>query len=149
MGNKQVRRLVAIGFIVWPLAEIAGFIWVGRALGVWPTLALTLLSAALGTLLVRAQGFILLRRGVAALERGEPPVRELFEGVLLAAAGALLLLPGFFSDGLGLALLIPALRRLLIGFVLARTQARRRAQDGVIDGEWVEVVEPLPPPRRE
>lgn len=143
-----MRRLVAILFIVWPLAEIAGFVLAGRALGLWPTLALTILSAALGLLLVRVQGFAVLRRGLGSLERGEAPVAELFEGALLAAAGALLLLPGFLSDAVGLILLVPAARRLLLRLVLARAQTRRPAQDGVIEGEWVEIVDPLPPPER-
>lgn len=143
-----MRGLVAVALIVWPLAEIAGFVLAGRALGLWPTLALTVLSAALGLLLVRMQGLGVLRRGLAALERGEPPVAEMFEGVLLAAAGALLLLPGFLSDAVGLVLLAPAFRRLLMRLVLARTGARRRERDDVIEGEWVEIVEPLPPPDR-
>ena len=143
-----MRGLIAILFIVWPLAEIAGFVLAGRAFGLWPTLALTVLSAALGLLLVRVQGFAVLRRGLGSLERGEPPVRELFEGALLAAAGALLLLPGFLSDAVGLILLVPAARRLLLRVVLARAQTRRREQDGVIEGEWAEIVDPLPPPER-
>jgi UPF0716 protein FxsA len=68
--------------------------------------------------------------------------------VLLAAAGALLLLPGFLSDIVGLVLLVPAVRRLLMRRVLDKAQARRREQEGVIEGEWTEIVEPLPPPGR-
>jgi UPF0716 protein FxsA len=143
-----VRRIVPVLLIAWPLLEVAGFVLVGRSLGLWPTLALTVLSAAAGLLLVRAQGIGVLRRGLASLERREPPVREMLEGVLLAAAGALLLLPGFLSDAVGLALLVPAVRRLLMRLVLARAQARRREQEGVIEGEWVEVADPLPPPPR-
>ena len=141
-----MRRIVPVLLIAWPLAEIAGFVLVGRAVGVWATLALTVLSAVFGLLLVRAQGLGVLRRGLALLERGAPPVQEMFEGALLAAAGALLLLPGFLSDIVGLVLLVPAVRRLLMRFVLARALARRSAQEGVIEGEWVEIVEPLPPP---
>src|SRR5690606_11942663 len=140
--------LVAVAFVAWPLAEIAGFVLVGDALGLWPTLGLTVLSAALGLFLVRAQGLGVLRRGLETVHRGEPPVREMFEGVLLAAAGGLLLLPGFLSDVVGLFLLVPALRRLLMRLVVARSEARRREEDGVIEGEWVEVVDPLPPPDR-
>lgn len=143
-----MRRIVPVLLIAWPLLEVAGFVLVGRSLGLWPTLALTVLSAASGLLLVRAQGIGVLRRGLVSLERGEPPVREMFEGVLLAAAGALLLLPGFLSDAVGLVLLVPAVRRLLMRLVLARAQARRREQEGVIEGEWVELADPLPPPRR-
>lgn len=144
-----MRRFVTFLLIAVPLVEIAGFVLVGGWLGLLPTLALTVLSAALGLLLVRAQGLGVLRRAAAALERGEPPVREMFDGMLLAVAGALLLLPGFVSDVVGLALLVPLLRGALMRFVLARAQARRREEDGVIEGEWVEVVDPLPPPRRE
>jgi len=133
--------------IALPLVEVAGFVLVGRALGLWPTLALTVLSAVLGLLLVRAQGAGVLRRAMAALERGEPPVRELFDGLLLGLAGALLVLPGFVSDAAGLVLLAPPFRAWLMRLIVGLAATRRRADDGVIEGEWVEVRNDLPPPR--
>lgn len=144
-----MRIRLPILLIAAPLAEVAGFVLVGRALGVWPTLALTVLSAALGLLVVRAQGAGVLRRAMAALERGEPPVRELFDGVLLALAGALLLAPGFISDAAGLLLLVPPARARLMRLILSRTADRHREDDGVIEGEWVEVRNELPPRRDE
>jgi len=139
-------RLPAL-LIALPLVEVAGFVLVGRALGLWPTLALTVLSAVLGLLLVRAQGAGVLRRAMAALERGEPPVRELFDGLLLGLAGALLVLPGFVSDAAGLLLLAPPFRTWLMRLIVGLAATRRRADDGVIEGEWVEVRNDLPPPR--
>jgi UPF0716 protein FxsA len=142
-----LRRWLPALLIALPLAEVAGFVLVGRALGLWATLALTVLSALLGLLVVRAQGVGLARRALAELERGEPPVRELFDGLLLAAAGALLLLPGFLSDAVGLLLLTPAVRAALLRLALRRAAERRRQQDGVIEGEWIEIRGELPPRR--
>lgn len=135
--------------IALPLVEVAGFVLMGRALGLWPTLALTVLSAAVGLAQVRAQGAGVLRRAMAALERGEPPVRELFDGILLALAGALLVLPGFVSDAAGLLLLVPPFRAWLMRLIVGLTAARRDAADGVLEGEWVEVRNELPPRLRE
>lgn len=144
-----MRRAFVIAFIAAPLVEVAGFVLVGRALGLWPTLALTVLSAAVGLMLVRAQGISVLRRAMAALETGRPPVGELFEAMLLALAGVLLLIPGFVSDALGLLLLIPPARAGLLRLVARGMAVRREAADDVIEGEWVEIVDPLPPPRRD
>ena len=143
-----MRLPISLVLIGLPLAEVAGFVLVGSWIGLGATLALTLLSAAMGVLLVRAQGLLVLRRAFAAIERGEPPVREMFDGVLLAAAGALLVAPGFLTDAVGLVLLLPAARRMIAVGILSRAQARRRRDDGVIEGDWIEVVDPLPPPDR-
>lgn len=143
-----MRLPISLLLIGLPLAEVAGFVVVGSWIGLGGTLALTLLSAATGVLLVRAQGLLVLRRAFAAVERGEPPVREMFDGVLLAAAGALLVAPGFLTDAVGLVLLLPPARRLIAAKILLRGQERRRRDEGVIEGEWVEIVDPLPPPDR-
>lgn len=120
-----------------PLVEIAVFIQVGRAIGVLPTLALIVLSAVLGVIVIRLQGAGLLNRARDTLRRGEPPVAEAFDGLCLLAAGALLLTPGFVTDALGVLLLLPPLRRLLyrrMGGRLARTGVVRRAAGGADDG---------------
>lgn len=98
-----------------PLIEIYLLIEVGSEIGAMPTIALAILTAMIGTWLVRHQGFGLIRRVRELTERGEVPALEMMDGALLLLAGLLLLLPGFITDGVGFLLLVPSLRRLLIG----------------------------------
>ena len=105
--------VLLILFIGLPIAEIAVFIRVGEAIGLWPTLLAVIATGVLGTALVRAQGLRALRQVQASLDRGETPVAELFTGMALLAAGFLLLLPGFITDAVGFLLLVPPLRRTL------------------------------------
>jgi UPF0716 protein FxsA len=123
-------------FIGVPLVEIAVFIEVGGALGLWPTLGLVVLTAVLGTWQLRAQGLATLMRARSQVERGALPTRELFDGACLLVAGALLLTPGFVTDGAGFLLFLPPVRDILLG-LLAR-YVRAHAQTRVfVDGEEV------------
>lgn len=97
-----------------PLVEIAGFIVVGGWLTLWPTLGLVVASAVAGVLLLRAQGMAIgntLREGLVI---GDDPLSPVAQRAMILAAGVLLILPGFVSDLLALALLIAPLRRLII-----------------------------------
>lgn len=100
-------------FIVVPIVEIALFIEIGGRAGLWNTIALVVLTAVIGTWLLRAQGLGTLNRAQESLARNVFPVAELFDGLCLLVAGALLLTPGFLTDTLGFLLLIPPLRRLV------------------------------------
>ncbi len=124
-------------FIGLPLLEVAVFIQVGGAIGVWPTIAATVATALAGSLLLRAQGLTVLTRARAQMDQGQLPAREMFEGVCLVLAGALLLVPGFVTDVIGLLLFIPPVRellRLMIARHIAAKAARGEARvfvDGV------------------
>lgn len=100
-------------FIGIPLIEIYLFIAVGGWVGVWPTIGLVILTALVGTTLLRQQGLATLARAQAETEANRLPVRELFDGVCLLFGGMLLLTPGFMTDAFGLALLLPQLRGLI------------------------------------
>ncbi|HDZ9485962.1 FxsA family protein [Vibrio cholerae] len=97
-------------FIAVPVIEIALFIQVGGVLGVWPTIALVLLTAIVGASLVRSQGLQTLLTVQQRLAQGQLPSQQILEGVMLAVAGVLLLIPGFFTDILGMLVLLPAPR---------------------------------------
>ncbi len=97
-------------FIAVPVIEIALFIQVGGVLGVWPTIALVLLTAIVGASLVRSQGLQTLLPVQQRLAQGQLPAQQILEGVMLAGAGVLLLTPGFFTDILGMLVLLPAPR---------------------------------------
>jgi UPF0716 protein FxsA len=129
-------------------------------------LGLIVLTAVLGSWQLRAQGLATLGRARAQMERGVMPARELFDGLCLLLAGALLLTPGFVTDAAGALLFVPGVRDLLrrtIGRHLAqhaetrvhmheRKVYRGKGRDGVIDGEFEDVTkqdnDDDEPPRR-
>ena len=144
--------LLLLAFIVVPLVEIAVFIQVGGAIGTWPTVALVILTAIAGTWLIRLQGLSTLARAEASLQQQNLPVREIFDGVCLLLAGALLLTPGFVTDALGFALLLPPVRLIVGTWLLAKIKARggfhihaggfrqSSQDDSVIDGDFTDVT---------
>lgn len=125
------------------LLEIFGFAWVGGEVGALTTVVLVVVTAAVGLLIFRIQGFAHWRRMQELLARGELPARDLLEAWLLVVAAVLLLIPGFFSDAIGFALLVPPLRASAASGLLRRrtvwTSATRpsASQDAeTIEGEF-------------
>ncbi|MEZ9599211.1 FxsA family protein [Vibrio sp. 10N.286.46.A8] len=100
-------------FIFVPIIEIGLFIQVGGFLGLWPTIALVLITALVGASLVRSQGIQTLMSVQGRLQQGEMPAQQILEGVMLAVAGVLLLTPGFMTDALGMLVLLPAPRAMI------------------------------------
>lgn len=139
-----------LAFIAVPLIEIGLFIKIGGWLTLWPTLAIVLITAILGTFLVKQQGLRVLDELRTSMQAMQDPISPLAHGAMILFAGALLLTPGFFTDAVGFALLVPAIRRYLISAIASRvsvtdftTQSRSRqrtARDGVIDAEYEDVT---------
>lgn len=100
-----------IVILMMPILEIAGFIIVGKAIGLWLTLALILFTSFLGLLILRLGGVGMVRNLQAAGRTGAQPADELVNGAMRVVAGILLIIPGFITDILGLLLLSPAIRR--------------------------------------
>ena len=123
-GRHPARPLLLAALIGVPLLEIALFIKVGGWIGLGPTLALIVLSAVIGAWIVRRQGISVLLRAQRQLAEGSLPVLQAFEGLCLAIAGVLLLLPGFFTDAIGALLLVPAVRRMLYRHLRHRIETR-------------------------
>ncbi len=107
-------------FAAIPFLEIAVMIKVGQALGFWPTLAMIVASASLGTYVLYEQGFQVLGRAMEAVARGKPPVGPVVDGVFVGLAGLLLIVPGFLTDIFGLALLIPRVRHGFAAWTIRR-----------------------------
>jgi UPF0716 protein FxsA len=116
--------LLVILFIVVPIVEIWVIIQIGELIGLWPTVALLLADAMLGSLLLRHQGRGAWRRFNEALAARRFPGREVADGLLIAIGGTLLLTPGFVTDIAGLILLVPPSRD-LVRRLLRRTVTRR------------------------
>jgi UPF0716 protein FxsA len=113
VGGMTPFPIVFLLFLLVPLVEIYFLIVVGGIIGALPTVALVVLTAVIGAALARQQGLATLQRLQATLARGEPPAIEMLEGVLLLIGALLLLTPGFFTDALGFACLLPVTRRAL------------------------------------
>lgn len=118
-------RLLFIVFILVPLAEIYLLLQVSGVIGAPWTIFFVVFTAVVGAGLVRAQGLSTLLKAQSALGQGELPAVEMMEGLAIFIAGALLLTPGFFTDGVGFACLIPPVRRSVIHWFIRRGLLRR------------------------
>jgi len=116
--------LLIVLFIVVPIAELYVIIQVGEAIGVWPTLALLLADALLGSFLLKHQGRGAWRRFNEALAQRRFPGKEVADGLLIVIGGTLLLAPGFITDVFGLLLLIPPSRAIARGVLRRFTIGR-------------------------
>ena len=98
-------------FILIPLLEIWLFILLGGFIGIYPTLFIILLTAILGTFLVKTQGVNVLKEIQSKFNELENPTEPIVHGAMILFAGALLLTPGFFTDTVGFLLLLPKVRK--------------------------------------
>ncbi|OPX56081.1 UPF0716 protein FxsA [Oceanospirillum multiglobuliferum] len=105
-------------FIAVPLVEMVVLIKVGEQIGALSTIALVILTAAIGIHLLKKQGVAMLNQANWKINQGQIPAKEMAEGIVLAIGGALLLTPGFVTDAIGFACLIPISRHFLLGAVL-------------------------------
>jgi len=137
-------------FLSVPLIEIALFIQVGGAIGLWPTLGIVVLTAVIGTWLMRQQGALALSQLRTSFQELRDPAEPLAHGAMILFSGALLLTPGFFTDAVGFALLLPPVRRAAYRWVSQRVVVQtmtygeaparpRPARDDVIEGEFEEL----------
>ncbi|AIW20225.1 MULTISPECIES: FxsA family protein [Vibrio] len=112
--------ILLLMFIFVPIIEIGLFISVGGYLGLWPTIALVLITAFVGASLVRSQGLQTLMSVQNRLQQGELPAQQILEGVMLAVSGVLLLTPGFMTDALGMLVLLPAPRAAMAKYLMSK-----------------------------
>jgi UPF0716 protein FxsA len=128
-----VGLILLFFFIALPIAEIYVIVQVGGAIGWAPTLFLLILDGFAGAALARSQGRAAWERFNLALTQGRVPARETFDGAMIMLGGAFLLAPGFITDIVGFALLIPPTRA-LFRTVVARLARRRVAFAWAIPG---------------
>ncbi len=141
-----------LAFIAVPMIEIALFIQVGGVIGIWWTLLIVLLTAIAGSYLVRSQGLQELGRLQQSFRDLRDPTETLASGAMILFAGALLLTPGFFTDAVGLSLLIPGVRKSIFEAIKTRINVQRfemgqgpqpeqpNPSDTVIDAEFEDVT---------
>lgn len=120
--------LLPIMFLGLPLIEIAGFVVVGNAIGLWPTLALVILTSFIGAILLRVEGMGVLREANRESQEGRLPGKSLVSGAMVVIAGILLILPGFLTDIIGILLFIPPVRHFIWSMIGKRVVVMRTAR---------------------
>jgi len=111
-------------FVVVTIAEIAVLISVGEVFGTWPTVLLVIITALIGSTLLKQQGWSTMAKAQQSLAEGRSPAVEMLEGVVILVSGILLLTPGFLTDGLGLLGLMPWSRLYFINHFLEKNAER-------------------------
>lgn len=146
-----------LAFLSVPLIEIALFIQIGGAIGLWSTLGIVILTAVIGTFLVKTQGALAMNNLRQSFGTLSDPSEPLAHGAMILVSGALLLTPGFFTDAVGFALLIPRVRSAVFRDLKSRIKVQSFEMGGhprqhpqqadIIDGEFEEVPpDPNAPP---
>lgn len=141
-----------LAFVGVPLIEIALFVQIGGLIGLWPTLLVVIITAMIGTFLVRTQGLMALGKLQRSFAELDDPTEPLAHGAMILIAGALLLTPGFFTDAIGFALLMPPVRMAVFKYMRSRVKVQSfsmgsmhqqqyhpNPQSDIIDGEFTEV----------
>jgi UPF0716 protein FxsA len=151
--------ILFLAMIGVPILEIVVFIQAGDLFGLWPTVAAVIVTAVIGSALLRYQGLATIARAQESLAAGELPMTQVFDGLCILVGGAFLLTPGFITDSVGFLLLVPAVRSILRGwarqYLATRGQVhtwsagganrpnepetKHRATTTIIDGEFEEV----------
>lgn len=111
-------------FVVVTIAEIAVLISVGEVIGTWSTVLLVIITALIGSTLLRQQGWSTMAKAQQSMAEGRSPAIEMLEGVVILVSGILLLTPGFLTDALGLLGLMPWSRRYFINHFLEKNAER-------------------------
>jgi len=136
----QLSGIVPIIFLIIavPIVEIGVFIKVGGMIGLWPTIAVIFVTAVIGAGLLRAQGLAVIYQAQVAMAQGKMFLAQVFDGLLLLFAGAMLLTPGFVTDGVGFLLFIPplrnVLRRSIAALIIRYSNIHIRSAGGFGDG---------------
>ena len=130
--------LLLLIFIV-PIIEIYLFIKVGSFIGAFNTILLILLTAIMGIIYVRYEGFNTLRSGMSQLIKNQLPVYEIISGAALAFAALLLILPGFATDLVGLFLIFPPTRKLFFKKVSNNYSGKNNKKEDFINGEFEDI----------
>ncbi len=118
-----------------PIIEIYLFIKIGSQIGALPTISLIFMTAFIGVLYARYEGFNTLKSGMSQLIKNELPIYEIVSGAALAFAALLLILPGFATDVFGLLIIFPLTRKLFLKNVSKNYSKKVKEKQDFIDGE--------------
>ena len=132
---------ILILLISIPIIEIYLFIKVGSNIGAFNTILLILVTAIIGVIYARYEGFNTLKSGMSQLVKNQLPIYEIISGAALAFAALLLILPGFATDILGFLLIFPFTRKLLLQKVTIKKRNQNDEKQDFINGEFEDIDE--------
>ena len=130
---------VLVLFIAIPLIEIYLFIKIGSQIGAFNTVLLILTTAVIGVAYARYEGFNTLKSGIGQLVKNEMPVYEIISGATLAFAAFLLILPGFATDLVGILLVIPFTRKILLSRFVKTNINKNKKKNNYIEGDYEDI----------
>ena len=125
-----------------PLIEIYLFIKVGSQIGALNTILLILITAVVGIWYARYEGFNTLRSGMSQLVKNELPLYEIVSGAAIAFAALLLILPGFATDIIGVLLIFPVTRKIILSKYTKKNSTKNKNSDkqkNYIEGEYEDI----------
>ena len=125
-----------------PLIEIYLFIKVGSEIGALNTILLILTTAIVGIWYARYEGFNTLRSGMSQLVKNELPLYEIVSGAAIAFAALLLILPGFATDVIGILLVFPVTRKIILSKYSKKSNSRKKSnikEKNFIEGEYEDI----------
>ena len=126
-----------------PLIEIYLFIKIGSQIGAFNTVLLILTTAVAGVAYARYEGFNTLKSGLSQLVKNEVPMYEIISGATLAFAALLLILPGFATDIIGILLIIPFTRKVMLSKFINKSKKKYESENNknYIDGDYEDISE--------
>ena len=127
--------------ILVPIIEIYLFIKIGSQIGAFSTISLIFITAFLGIIYARYEGYNTLKSGISQIIKNEMPIYEIISGAALAFAAFLLILPGFATDILGLLIIFPPTRKLLLKKVSTKYSKNKIKKQDFIEGEFKDIDE--------
>tara|TARA_Y100000590_G_scaffold235678_1_gene265428 strand:+ start:3583 stop:4008 length:426 start_codon:yes stop_codon:yes gene_type:complete len=125
--------------IIIPIIEIYLFIKVGAYIGAFNTISLIFITAIIGVIYARYEGFNTLKSGMSQLIQNQLPIYEIVSGAALAFAALLLILPGFATDFLGFLIIFPITRKLLLKKVSNKFENQKKSKEDFINGEFEDI----------
>jgi|TARA_B110001452_G_C15024626_1_gene358126 UPF0716 protein FxsA len=132
--NTLLLLIIAI-----PIVEIYLFIKVGSEIGAFNTISLIFITAFLGIIYARYEGFNTLRSGMSQIIKNESPIYEIISGAALAFAALLLILPGFATDFIGLLIVFPLTRKIIFKKISTKYSKKKDSNKNFIDGEYEDI----------
>ena len=131
---------VLLLIILVPILEIYLFIKIGSQIGAFTTISLIFFTAIIGVFYARYEGLNTLKSGVSQLYKNQMPLFELMSGAALAVAAILLILPGFATDIVGILLIFPITRKLILKrYSKNYSQNTNKREKNYIEGEYEDI----------
>ena len=133
--------MILIILLSLPLIEIYLFIKIGGFIGAFNTISLILITAIIGLIYARYEGFNTLKSGMSQLVQNQLPIYEIISGATLAFAALLLILPGFATDFIGLLLIFPLTRKIMFKKITKKYSNPKNKKEDFINGEFEDIDE--------